>query len=130
MTISSPPFGEQELLCSGCRLPIARSAPVCPHCDLILSQDGVYRGERRLLPGAMASVTWGVLGIVGTWFIVLIGVPLGFVALRYAMGAQQRACREPRFRGEKLALVGYALGTLSMFISFAASVIFYSHWLG
>ena len=78
----------------------------------------------------MASVTWGVLGIVGTWFIVLIGVPLGFVALRYAMGAQRRACREPRFRGEKLALVGYALGTLSMFISFAASVIFYSHWLG
>jgi len=96
-----------------------------------LSSDGVYRGERRLLPGALESVTWGGLGLVGTWFVVLIGLPLGFVALRYAIGAQKSARREPRYRGEKLALIGYGLGVLSMFTSFAASVIFYnSSWWG
>jgi hypothetical protein len=81
-------------------------------------------GPRTRAPGALASVIWGIIGLV-TFPYALYWVPLA-----YARKARSLIKSNPRFYGEKLATAGYVLGIINILVAVIFIYFFLSEAFG
>jgi len=69
---------------------------------------------------AVASLFFGILGLVVVWFSMLIGMPIGLLAAALSDLARRQLRRNPNLDGKGIALAGGILGLMVMIVSVLA----------
>lgn len=96
------------VFCPMCRVVVQDTDGLCPRCDAVLSPDGIYHGPTVTAPGAVASLVWGLVGLV------LFGMILGIIAITKAQAARKLIASSPRYTGGGLAIAGMVLGIVDI----------------
>jgi len=107
--------------CPSCRVPFAVGAHICPACRAITSPDGIYHGPKTNAPGAVASLVYGLVGLV------LCGVILGPIAISKSNSAKAAMVSDPTLGGEGLATAGLVLGIADLVLFVIYLMIRASH---
>lgn len=93
--------------CPSCQVKIGEYEQVCPYCNAILSADGMYHGPTQNAPGAVASLVFGILGLL------ICGIIFGILALVKSSEAR-RYKDDPRYIGQGMATAGMVLGIIDL----------------
>jgi hypothetical protein len=96
------------MACPQCRSAIPTSALLCPTCRAITSPDGLYHGPKMNAPGAVASLVFGIVGLL------FCGVIFGPVAISKSSSAKRAIASDPTLTGGGLATAGMVLGILDL----------------
>lgn len=94
--------------CPHCGRSMNTGAAFCPSCRRAPTRDGVYRGPKRTAPGATASLVFGILGLF------ICGIIFGILAITKSNEARRAIARNPRYKGEGLAIAGMVLGIIAL----------------
>lgn len=106
------PLAPGMMHCRNCRNEIADSALVCPLCGVITSPDGIYHGPKVNAPGAVASMVYGIIGLL------FCGVVFGPIAIVKANKARSAIATNPTYGGGGYATAGLVLGIVDL-VAFA-----------
>jgi hypothetical protein len=94
--------------CGACNSEIMESDSICPYCNSITSADGIYHGPTENAPGAVASLVFGILGLL------VCGLIFGIVAISKSKTAKEHIASDPRYTGGGLATAGLVLGIIDL----------------
>lgn len=104
----SAPLLAGMMLCPRCRSPLPVGTLLCGACNCITSPDGLYHGPQVNAPGAVASLVWGILGLL------ICGVIFGAVAISKSKQAKAAIASHPQYTGGGLATAGLVLGIIDI----------------
>ena len=103
-----PPLPAGMMPCPACRHPIMMGDPLCPYCRAITSPDGIYHGPKTNAPGAVASLVFGIIGLL------FCGVIFGPLAIARSSSAKREIAMNPTYGGGGMATAGMVLGILDL----------------
>jgi hypothetical protein len=107
-TDGPPPLPAGMMPCPACRHPIMMGDPLCPYCRAITSPDGIYHGPKTNAPGAVASLVFGIIGLL------FCGVIFGPLAIARSSSAKREIAMNPTYGGGGMATAGMVLGILDL----------------
>jgi hypothetical protein len=97
-----------HMRCQSCRGEIAANSQFCPLCGIVNSPDGLYHGPKINAPGAVASMVWGIIGLL------FCGIILGPVAISKSNSARRLIASNPTYGGGGYATAGMVLGIIDV----------------
>lgn len=94
--------------CTGCGNQVLQDTQICDFCNAILTPDGIYSGPQVNAPGAVASLVYGLIGML------FCGVIFGTLAIVKSREARAAIAFNPRYSGGGMATAGLILGILGL----------------
>lgn len=102
------PVAHDMMRCYSCNGEIASASQFCPLCGQVTSPDGIYHGPTVNAPGAVASLVYGIIGLL------VCGIIFGPVAISKSNSAKRAIASNPTYGGSGYATAGMVLGVLDI----------------